>query len=130
MVKKLKIKGGRTFSEGWNSGTNDIKSGANTINEKKTNDDRYWSGSYRFKNGLKTNRENQIKAMSPTLSIGGRRRRRKNSRKRKTKRRSRKRKTSEKNKKTSPLNILNKFLTYFYTCKIVITSLLMVNAIF
>lgn len=101
VLKKFRNKkGGRTFSEGWNSGTNDIKSGANTINEKrKQMMIGIGQGVTDFKNGFKNKqRENQIKAMSPTLSIGGRRRRRKNSRKRKTKRRSRKRKTRRRRK--------------------------------
>ena len=104
VLKKFRNKkGGRSFSEGWNQGTNDIKSGADKANEKRKemmlgiN-----KGLTDFKSGFNNQHHaNKLKAMSPTLSIGGRRRRRRRSRtRRKTKRRrsSRRRKTRRKRK--------------------------------
>ena len=99
VLKKFRNKkGGRTFSEGWGQGTSDIKSGADKVNKKRIEMmNGINQGMTDFTTGFKNKqRENQIKSMVPT--IGGRRRKRRRSRKRKTKRRSRKRKTRHRRK--------------------------------
>ena len=99
VLKKFRNKkGGRTFSEGWGQGTSDIKSGADKVNKKRIEMmNGINQGMTDFTTGFKNKqRENQIKSMVPTM--GGRRRKRRRSRKRKTKRRSRKRKTRHRRK--------------------------------
>ena len=104
VLKKFRNKkGGRTFSEGWGQGTSDIKSGADKVNKKRIEMVQGINqGMTDFTNGFKNKqRENQIKAMSPTLSIGGRRRRRRRSRtRRKTKRRTSRKRRSRHRRKT------------------------------
>ena len=99
VLKKFRNKkGGRTFSEGWGQGTSDIKSGADKVNKKRIEMmNGINQGMTDFTTGFKNKqRENQIKSMVPTM--GGKRRKRRRSRKRKTKRRSRKRKTRHRRK--------------------------------
>ena len=104
VLKKFRNKkGGRTFSEGWGQGTNDIKAGADKANKKRIEIVQGINkGAIDFKLGFQNKqRENQIKAMSPTLSIGGRRRRRRRSRtRRKTKRRTSRKRRSKRRRKT------------------------------
>lgn len=106
VLKKFRNKkGGRTFSEGWGKGTNDIKSSANNANEKRKE---MMQGINRgmtdFTRGFKNKqRDNQLKTMIPVMgpTVGGRRRRRRRSRtRRKTKSRTSRKRRSKRRRKT------------------------------
>ena len=80
VLKKFRNKkGGRTFSEGWGQGTNDIKVGADKANEKRKEMMLGFNrGMTDFTNGFKNKqRENQLKSIVPVMgpTVGGRRRR-------------------------------------------------------
>ena len=95
-TKKFRNKrGGKTFSESWSQGTNDIQIGANKANEQRK---KIMSGINQgmidVTNGFRNQQyKNQISSMSPSLTIGGRRKKLSKRRSRKTKRTRRKRKT-------------------------------------
>ena len=86
--------------------------------------------------GASTDYSNPNPLLSPMkrkrapLQEGGKRKTRRKKRRKNKKRKTKKRRRNVKLKKETPINIYFKFLIYVYMLRIIITSLLMVNAIF